>query len=145
MPVLLASFWKPEDCGKTALPDRSLLIGQKLVENAKIEKFICDIMSDFQTLWRIFCTLDIFLTSCNDISLTYRKFLRFITFTSVLSFAGVWKVGNYLSTPFFLHANLHYTLHAVLLIFNGFELQKSLMILNFSSVVELDLTSIKAN
>ena len=33
--VHLASFWKPEDCGQTVLPDMSLLIGQKLVENAK--------------------------------------------------------------------------------------------------------------
>ena len=33
------------------LPDRSVLIGQKLVENAKIEKFKCDILGDFQTLW----------------------------------------------------------------------------------------------
>ena len=32
------------------LPDRSVLIGQKLVENAKIEKFKCDILGDFQTL-----------------------------------------------------------------------------------------------
>ena len=35
----LVSFWKPE----TVLPDRSLLIGQKLVGNAKIGKFKCDI------------------------------------------------------------------------------------------------------
>ena len=33
------------------LPDRSFLIGQKLVENAKIEKFKCDIFGDFQTLY----------------------------------------------------------------------------------------------
>ena len=32
------------------LPDRSILIGQKLVENAKIAKFKCDILGDFQTL-----------------------------------------------------------------------------------------------
>ena len=34
-------FWQVlrKACGKTVLPDRSLLIGQKLVENAKIEKF----------------------------------------------------------------------------------------------------------
>ena len=32
------------------LPDRSVLIGQKLVENAKIEKFKCDILGIFQTL-----------------------------------------------------------------------------------------------
>ena len=33
---ILASFWKPEACGQTVLPDRSVLIGQKLVENAEI-------------------------------------------------------------------------------------------------------------
>ena len=33
---ILASFWKPQACGQTVLPDRSLLIGQKLAENAKI-------------------------------------------------------------------------------------------------------------
>ena len=44
-----ASFWKPVACGQTVLPDRSILIGQKLVENAKIKKFKCDILSDFQT------------------------------------------------------------------------------------------------
>ena len=32
------------------LPDRSVLIGQKLVENAKIQKFKCDIFSNFQTM-----------------------------------------------------------------------------------------------
>ena len=35
--VHLASFWQPEACGQTVLPDRSLLIEQKLVENAKIK------------------------------------------------------------------------------------------------------------
>ena len=34
---ILASFWKPEACGQTVLPDRSVLIGQKLEENAKIK------------------------------------------------------------------------------------------------------------
>ena len=48
---ILASFWKPEACGQTVLPDRSVLIGQKLVENAKIQKFKCDILSNFQTMW----------------------------------------------------------------------------------------------
>ena len=33
----LASFWKPKACGQTELPDISVLIGQKLVENAKIQ------------------------------------------------------------------------------------------------------------
>ena len=33
------------------LPDRSIGIGQKMVENAKIEKFKCDILSNFETMW----------------------------------------------------------------------------------------------
>ena len=44
---ILANFRKPEACGQTVLPDRSLLIGQKIMENAKIGKFKCDILSDF--------------------------------------------------------------------------------------------------
>jgi len=28
-------FWKPEACGKTVLPDRSILIQQKLMKNVK--------------------------------------------------------------------------------------------------------------
>ena len=36
---ILASSWKPEACGQTVLPDRPVLIGQKLVETAKIQKF----------------------------------------------------------------------------------------------------------
>ena len=36
---------------QTLFPDRSLLIGQKLMENAKIQKFKYDILSNFQTLW----------------------------------------------------------------------------------------------
>ena len=42
-------FLKPEACGQTVLPDRSVLIGHKLVENAQITKFKCDILSDFKT------------------------------------------------------------------------------------------------
>ena len=48
--VNLASFWKTEACEETVLPDRSILRGQKLVENAKIEKLNWDILDDFQTL-----------------------------------------------------------------------------------------------
>ena len=36
---ILVSFWKPEACGQTVLPDRSVLMGQKLVENAKLRHF----------------------------------------------------------------------------------------------------------
>ena len=41
----------PETCGQTVLPDRSIIIGQKMAENAKIENLKCDILGDFQTLW----------------------------------------------------------------------------------------------
>ena len=48
--VHFGEFWKPVACGQTVLPDGSLLIGQKLVENAKIQKCKCDILSNFQTM-----------------------------------------------------------------------------------------------
>ena len=35
--VHFGEFWKPEAYGQTVLPDRSILIGQKLMENAKIQ------------------------------------------------------------------------------------------------------------
>ena len=38
----LGRFGKPKACGQTELPDRSILKGQKLAENAKIEKFKCN-------------------------------------------------------------------------------------------------------
>ena len=37
------------------LPDRSVVIGQKLVEKAKIQKFKCDILSNFQTMCKSPC------------------------------------------------------------------------------------------
>ena len=46
--VNLASFWKPEACGQTVLPDRSILIGQKLVKNAKIQKFKSSNATNFE-------------------------------------------------------------------------------------------------
>jgi len=45
-------FWRAFEnlnCGQTILPDKSILLGQKLVENAKIQKFKCYILSNFQT------------------------------------------------------------------------------------------------
>ena len=48
---ILASIWKPEACGQAVLPDRLVLIVQKMVESAKIQKFFkCDILSTFQTM-----------------------------------------------------------------------------------------------
>ena len=52
--VHLASFLKPESYGQTVLPDMAVLIGQKLVESAKIQKFKCDILSNFQTMCKGF-------------------------------------------------------------------------------------------
>ena len=48
--VNFGEFLKSEPCGQTVLPDRSILIGQKLLENAKIEKSKRDIFDDFQTM-----------------------------------------------------------------------------------------------
>ena len=37
----------------------SILKGQKLIENVKIEKYECDILSDFRTMWRVpYCVYD---------------------------------------------------------------------------------------
>ena len=43
--------WKPEAFGQKVLPDISILLRQRLAENAKIEKFECDILGDFQTMF----------------------------------------------------------------------------------------------
>ena len=48
--VNLESFWKTDACGQTVLPDRSILIGQKLVENAK---------NSNATFWVIFKQCDL--------------------------------------------------------------------------------------
>ena len=63
---ILASFWKPEACGQIVLPDRSVFIEQKLVENAKIKIFKCDILSNFQTMcsWSVIILLGHHFTLC---------------------------------------------------------------------------------
>ena len=54
---ILATFRKSVAFGQTVLPDRQLLLEQKLVENVKIEKFECYILSNFQTL-RVSLSMD---------------------------------------------------------------------------------------
>ena len=49
--VNFGDFLKTEAYGQTVLPDRSLLIGPKLMENAKIQKFKGDTLVGFQTTW----------------------------------------------------------------------------------------------
>ena len=44
------SFRKLDADGQSLLPDRLLLIRQKLVKDAKMENSQCDILSNFQTL-----------------------------------------------------------------------------------------------
>ena len=46
-------FWKHEFCRKTVLPDMSFFIGQKLLKNAKIQKYKCDISNiESSHFWR---------------------------------------------------------------------------------------------
>ena len=54
-------FEKPEACGQTVLPDRSLLIGQKMVENAKMSKIenatFWVVFKQCEGMIRVFCRL----------------------------------------------------------------------------------------
>ena len=47
---ILAIFGKPVICYQTVLQDRSLLIRQKLVENAKFKNSNATILNDFQEI-----------------------------------------------------------------------------------------------
>ena len=51
--INFGAFWKTEACGQIVLPYRSLSIGQKMMENAKLENYKCDFLGDFQTLWKM--------------------------------------------------------------------------------------------
>ena len=83
---IVASFWKPEVCGQTVLPD--ILIGQKLVENAKIGQFKCDILRNFQTLCVKICLVPLLPTDlikiCKAIMAFCNIFLMFLTLTFIL-------------------------------------------------------------
>ena len=48
--VILGSYYKSEDCGQILLPDRSFLVVQKLLENAKNKKL---------TIFGIFSNVDV--------------------------------------------------------------------------------------
>ena len=49
--VHFGEFLKPEACSQTELPDRSILKRQKLVKNAKIQKFKFEILSNLSESW----------------------------------------------------------------------------------------------
>ena len=63
----LASFRKREVCGQTVLPDKSILIRQKLVENAKMPKI------EMRLFFIVFQTL------CKFLSANYGKMSHFVT------------------------------------------------------------------
>ena len=44
------NFCEPQVCGQTVLPERLLIKRQKLVKNAKVKKFNCDIFGNFQKI-----------------------------------------------------------------------------------------------
>ena len=48
--VILVSFWKLDVCIQTVFPDSSILVEQKLVENAKIKKASSGLLRNFQTM-----------------------------------------------------------------------------------------------
>ena len=50
--VHFGEFLKTWSFRSNVLPDMSVLIGQKLVKNAKIQKFKCVILSNLQTMWK---------------------------------------------------------------------------------------------
>ena len=51
----MANFWKPEACGQTVLPDRSILIGQKIGGNWKMPK----VKNSNATVWVFFKQCDL--------------------------------------------------------------------------------------
>ena len=74
--VNLASFWNRVAFSETALPDRLILILQKLVENAKIEKLKCDIFSYFQPL----CTVRSMYCKDEDVDLRLQPHSQILHF-----------------------------------------------------------------
>ena len=51
-----------QHCGQTVLPNGSILMGQTLMENDKIEKFKWDILGNFQTLCFVNCLFFFYLS-----------------------------------------------------------------------------------
>ena len=69
-------FRKPEACGQTVFPDMSVLIGQKLVENMKIDKFKCDILDDFSySVLQEHYDDDYEIEDFQDVSFKYKSFV----------------------------------------------------------------------
>ena len=71
-----SQFWgvfeKPEACGQTVLPDRSLLIGQKLVKNGKIQKLFYALGLENMTLKKAQLGLENPKTGSGQCHITHR-------------------------------------------------------------------------
>ena len=83
--VHLASFWKSEVCGQTVLPDRSILIGLKLVKMPKLKH-------SNATFWMIFkrCEKSVYISiQCTG--------CRYICFLLVFLSGTNWYWANYAS------------------------------------------------
>ena len=51
--VHFGDIWKSEACGQWVLPDISLSKKTNIGKNIKIDKFKCDILDNFQSLWNL--------------------------------------------------------------------------------------------
>ena len=99
---ILTSFRKPEACSQSVLPDRSILIGLKLVE-----KFKWDILGYFQTMWYPYKSLG-FTVKTLVVSNVHNKDCRERekdnVYRSWKSCDTSWWCGNFLKTSAF-HLN----------------------------------------
>ena len=80
--VNLASFWQSKACGQTELPGRSVLIGQKLVENAKIKKKLN------ATVWVLFKQCEYIVKSpiISYVTKACFEWIRYCTILVIMSF-----------------------------------------------------------
>ena len=94
--VNLSSFWKTEACSKTVLPDRSILIGQKLVKNAKFK-------NSKATFWVVFkhCVLPYLLS-------IFRKFTHFPRTCSLFSCFTFISSSTIIRSSRFFWCTTHY-------------------------------------
>ena len=96
--VAFTSFWKPEACGQTVLPERSVLIGNKLVETVENAKN----KNSNATLWVIFKQCD--LTEVHFFLIRDNRFPRFLSIltTSITK----WLLYLYPPLPISMHWSL---------------------------------------
>ena len=99
--------------GLTALPDRSILIGQKWMEMPKFKKFKWDILSKFQTMYSIFngrsthlpnvifqekvkMTMQTSFVKSYKVVICIYRFFRWFFFSHCIFFT-LWKMRNWVN------------------------------------------------